>query len=72
MATVTADNPKELVKDNLINALNEVKLAQEGKIKLDDARDLFIQIVLSIYDKGEIDNVSDAYIKQIVKNMKWV
>lgn len=41
MATVTADNPKELVKDNLINALNEVKLAQEGKIKLDDARDLF-------------------------------
>ena len=43
MATVTADNPKELVKDNLINALNEVKLAQEGKIKLDDARDLFKQ-----------------------------
>lgn len=29
--------------------------------------DIFL---LSIYEKGEIDNVSDAYIKQIVKQVK--
>lgn len=32
---------KKLVKDSLTRALHEVKLAQEGKIQLENARDLF-------------------------------
>lgn len=32
---------KKLVKDSLTRALHEVKLAREGKIQLEDARDLF-------------------------------
>ncbi len=38
---IETEKQKKLVKDSLNNALNEVKLAQEGKIQLEDARDLF-------------------------------
>lgn len=58
-------------------------IASKGKGKSGGARVLTFHVnqindeeidvsLLSIYDKGEIDNVSDAYIKQIVKNMKWI
>lgn len=32
---------KKLVKESLTRALNEVKLAEEGKLQLKDAKDLF-------------------------------
>ncbi len=36
---------KQIVKESLTRALHEVELARQGKIQLDDARDLFKELL---------------------------
>ena len=51
----------DMVKESLLTAFDEL---HSGKAKK-NARGL-----LSIYDKSEIDNVSDAYLRQLVDEVE--
>lgn len=75
------DNP--MIGSSLGNGVYKVRMsiASKGKGKSGGARvltyhiskltdDFFDITLLSIYDKSEISNVSDSYIKQILKQVK--
>ncbi len=75
------DNP--MIGSSLGNGVYKVRMAiaSKGKGKSGGARvltyhvskltdEIFDITLLSIYDKSEISNVSDSYIKQILKQVK--
>lgn len=73
-----ADNPFQGA--NLGNGIHKVRMsiASKGKGKSGGARVLTLVMLVSndaevtlltIYDKGEISNVSDSYIKQLIRNL---